>query len=104
MGVNFRGVQVFMSQDLLDGFHIHAILQHQRGRRVAKLMRGILGTVQTGLGQMLFHQCMNIGAADPLISGGQEQRILVPAADWTAHSQIPFQSGFTGIIQCLIVI
>ena len=49
MGVDLRGIQVVMSQNLLDRPDIHAVLQHQRCRRVPQLMRRILGGVQTGL-------------------------------------------------------
>lgn len=49
MGVDLRGIQVVMSQNLLHRPDIHAVLQHQRCRRVPQLMRRILGGVQTGL-------------------------------------------------------
>ena len=49
MGVDLRGIQVVMSQNLLDRPDVHAVLQHQRCRRVPQLMRRILGGVQTGL-------------------------------------------------------
>ena len=49
MGVDLSCLQVVMSQNLLDRPDVHAVLQHQRCRRVPQLMRRILGGVQTGL-------------------------------------------------------
>ena len=48
VSVDLRGVQVVVSQHLLEGAHVHAVLQHQRGRRVAELVGGVLAGVQTG--------------------------------------------------------
>ena len=38
VGVDLRGIQVVMAQDLLDRPHVHAVLQHQRGGGVAQLV------------------------------------------------------------------
>ena len=43
MRINFRSVQMFMSQHLLNRLYIHTVLQHQRSCSVAELVRGILG-------------------------------------------------------------
>ena len=42
---------------------------------------------------------MYSGTADPLVPGGQEQRVLIPSADGTAHGEIAFQRRFAGIVQ-----
>ena len=46
MRIDLGGIQILMPQDLLQRAHVHAALQHQRGRCVAKLMGGILAGVQ----------------------------------------------------------
>ena len=43
MGVDLGRSQVFMAQHILKGADIHAVIQHQSGRRVAELMGRILG-------------------------------------------------------------
>ena len=37
--VYLRRVQVLVAQDLLQGAHVHAVLQHERRRRVPQLVR-----------------------------------------------------------------
>ena len=42
MGVNLRGVELFMAEDVLERAHVDiALVIHQRGRRVAQLVRGV---------------------------------------------------------------
>ena len=98
MGVDFGGIQVVMAQDLLDCPHIHTVLQHQRGSRVPQLVGGILGTVDTGFAQTLFHHGVDHGAADALIPGGQKQSVLVPALDGPPHRQPAVQGILAGVI------
>ena len=53
MGVNLRGVELFMPEYLLQGQHIDAaLLIHERRRRVAQLMNGILLVVQPCRGEI----------------------------------------------------
>ena len=99
MGVDFRGVQVLVPQDLLHRLHVHAVLQHQRGGGMAQLVAGILLAVQSGGGQVLFHQCVHHGAADALVLTGEEQRVPVPAGDGSPHRQIPCQRVLARLVQ-----
>ena len=57
-----------MAQNLLHGLDVHAVLQHQRRRCMAQLVRGILRRVEPGLAQVLFHQRMDRRAADALVA------------------------------------
>ena len=70
MGINLRGIQVVMPQNLLDRPDIDTVLQHQRGGRVAELMGGVFALVDACGGETLFHHGMDCGAADPLVAGG----------------------------------
>ena len=90
---------MLMTQDLLDRFHIYAVLQHQCSGGVAELVGGILGAVQTGLRQVLLYQCVNVRAADPLVPAGEEQGVLIPAGDGTADLQIAFQRRLAGVVK-----
>ena len=38
MGVNLGRIEIFMAQNLLDCFDVHAVGEHQRGSRVAQLV------------------------------------------------------------------
>ena len=68
MGIDLGGIQMFMPQDLLYGFYIHTVLQHQCGRRVTQLMAGVLGSVQSRHSEVLLYQGMNHGTTDALIA------------------------------------
>ena len=59
---------MLVAQNLLDRFYIHAVLQHQRGGCMAKLMGRIFAAIQACLQKMLFYQSMDSGTADALIS------------------------------------
>ena len=99
MGVYFRGIQVLVAQDLLHRPHVHAVLQHQGGGGVAQLVGGILGAVQPRLGQVLFHQGVDHGAADPLVAGRQEQGIPVRPGNGPPHRQIVPQRVQARLVQ-----
>ena len=99
MGIDLRGVQVVMSQNLLDGPHIHAVLQHQRCSGVAQLMGRILCTVDPGGTQALFDHGMYCRAADPFVSGRKKQRVGIPSGDGPPNRQIILQSLLAGIVQ-----
>ena len=88
-----------MAQHLLYRLHIHAVLEHERGGGVAELVGGVSGAVQSGLGEVLFHQGVDVGAADALVPGGEEEGVLIPAADGPAHRQIPLQGGLAGVVE-----
>ena len=70
MGINLRGIQVVMPQNLLNRPDVYAVLQHQRGGCVAELMGGVFALVDARGGETLFHHGMDRGAADPFITGG----------------------------------
>ena len=72
MGINFGGVQVLVAQNLLHRLYVHAVLQHQRGRRVPQLVAGIFFAVQPGGGEVLFKNGQMVGAVG--ISGGTAQQ------------------------------
>ena len=90
---------MIMSQNFLNRTHIHAVLQHQRSRRMAELMGGILPAVQSRFTQALFDHGMDCGAADSLILRREKQRIFIPSADGTPHSQILLQRTLARFIQ-----
>ena len=48
MGINLGGVEVAVTQNLLQGTGIHAVFQHQGGCRMASFVWGIPTCVQTG--------------------------------------------------------
>ena len=54
MSVNLCGIQVIMSQNLLQRPDIHAVLQHQRGRSMPQLMGRILTAIQSSLTEVFF--------------------------------------------------
>ena len=64
MRVDLRGVQVFVSEHLLQRFEIHAVGQHQRCRRMTQFMRGKLAGIQTRLKQVFFDQAVYRRDAD----------------------------------------
>ena len=99
MRINFCGIQVLVTQNLLYSLHVHAVLQHQRGRRVTQLVAGVFIAVQSGGGQVLFHQRVYHGTADALILTGQKQRVFVLAADGSAYHQIARQRILAGLVQ-----
>lgn len=70
MGVNLCGIQVIMTQNLLDGPDVHSILQHQRGGGVAQFMGRVFTFVQSSGREPLFYHGVDRGTADPLVAGG----------------------------------
>ena len=66
---------------------------------MAQLVGGILGAVQPRHGQMLFHQRVHHGAADPLVTLGEKQGVPILAADGVAHRQIAGQRVLAGIVE-----
>ena len=100
MGVNLGGVQMIVSQDLLERADVHAVLQHQRRGGVAQLMGGILGAVQTCGGQMFFDQLMDrcLGDAPPVLQG-DEQGVLVYQRQSVAVSQPVLERLLAGFVQ-----
>ena len=99
MGIDFRGIQVLVSQHLLHRPHIHAVLQHQRGSGMPKLMRGVLGAVQPRLRQAFFHQGIHHRPADSLVSPRQKQGVPIRPGDGPAHRQIIRQRILTRLVQ-----
>lgn len=62
--VDLRRIQIFVTQNLLQRFQIHAVRQHQRCGCVPQLMRGKLRRVKSGFQQVLFDQPMDGRNAD----------------------------------------
>ena len=62
--VDLRGVEIFVSEHLLQRFQINAVRKHQRRRRVAQLVRGELRSIQPRSKQMLFDEPVNRRDAD----------------------------------------
>ena len=58
-----------------------------------------MGAVQPRHGQMLFHQRVHHGAADPLVTLGEKQGVPILAADGVAHRQIAGQRVLAGIVE-----
>ena len=65
MRVYLRRVQVLVAEQLLERSAVYAVLEHQRRGCVAQLVRGVFRAVQPGGEQMLFHEAVNRGFADP---------------------------------------
>ena len=99
MGINLRGVQMVVAQDLLHGPDVHTVLQHQRGGGMPQLVGGILAGVDAGFTQPLFHHGMDGGPADALVLGGQKQRVGIPASDGPPHRQPAFDGVLAGVVQ-----
>ena len=85
-----------MAQNLLHGLDVHAVLQHQRRRHMAQLVRGILRRVEPGLAQVFFHQRMDRRAADALVAGGEEEGVLIAPDDGAAHGEIAVERFLAG--------
>ena len=67
-----------VAQHLLKGAHVHAVLEHQGCRGMAQLVGGVLCAVQSGGGQMLFHQLVDGCPGDSAaVLKGDEQRVLI---------------------------
>ena len=99
VGIDLSRVQVLVAQHLLESTHIHAVLQHQGGGGVAQLVGGVLGAVQPGSGQMLFHQLVDRRPGDPLaVARGDEQGVLIQQGQSGALGEPVVQRGAAGII------
>ena len=88
-----------MAQNFLHGLDIHAVLQHQRGRRVPQLVTGISFTVQPRARQMLLYQGVDRGPADALVLAGEEQCVPVLAADRSSHRHVLGQRVLAGAVE-----
>ena len=51
------------------------------------------------LTQPLFHHGVDRGAADPLVLGGEEEGVCVPAGDGPPHCQIFGDGVLAGVVQ-----
>ena len=99
MGVDLRSVQLVVAQHLLDGPHVHAVLQHQRGGSMPQLVGGILTGIEPRLRQTFFHHGVDCGSADPLVLGGEEECIRIPTGDRPPHRQILGDGVLAGVVQ-----
>ena len=100
MGVNLGGVQVIVTQYLLEGAHIHAVLQHQGSGGVAQLVGGVLGAVQSGGGQVLLHQLVDRRCGDaPPVLEGDKQGILIYQGHGVPLGEPVRQRPLTGVVQ-----
>ena len=96
MGVDLRRVQMLMAQDLLDGFDVHAVGDHQGRRRVPQLVGGILAWIQSGSQHMLFHKTVHGRHADAVIVPGAEQCAVVRKHFFVAFGQIGVDGSLAG--------
>ena len=77
MGVNLRGAELFMAEDVLERAHVDvALVIHQRGRRVAQLVRGI-PFPKTDLCEMLFHHPLHGFVGNAIAAAAEKQRVRV---------------------------
>lgn len=86
--VDLGGVQVLVTQHLLNGFHIHAAGEHHGRRRVPQLVGGELGGVQPSLQKGFFHQPMDRRHADAVLVPGAEEGAVVGQLDLVPFLQI----------------
>ena len=63
---------MLVPQNLLNSLYVHTVLQHERSGGVAQLVGGVFGAVQSGIGQVLFYQVVDRGAADALVVSGHK--------------------------------
>ena len=99
MGVDFRRVQMFMPQDLLDRFHVHAAAQHEGGGGVAELVAGVEGSVQTGLFQPLLDHIVNCVSGHTGVPPGEKQGISVRRRLVAALCQPSLDGLLAGVIE-----
>ena len=66
-----------MAQHLLQGPHVHAVLQHQGGGGVAQLVAGVEGRVQTRLQKPLFYHIMDSRRGHAGVGAGEEEGVFV---------------------------
>ena len=90
---------MLMSQKLLQGAHVHAVLQHQRGGGVPQLVGGILAGVQPCPQKAVFHHAVHGLAADAGLAIGEKERGLVHGVDLPAHQQIVVDGGGGGVVE-----
>ena len=89
-----------VAQHLLEGTHIHAVLEHQGGRRVAQLVGGVLGAVQAGGGQVLLHQLVNRRPRDaPPVLQGHKEGVLVHQGEHAPLGEPVLQRALTGLVE-----
>ena len=89
-----------VAQDLLQSAHVYAVLKHQSSGSVAQLMGGILGAVQPGSGQMLFHQLVHRSAGDaPAVLMGDEEGLLIDQCQHVPLCQPILESLLTGFVE-----
>ena len=100
MGVDLGGVQVVMAQHLLEGAHIHAVLQHQGGGGVAQLVGGVLRAVQSGGGQVLLYQLVDRRCGDaPAVLEGDEQGVLIRRSYDVPLGEPVLQRPLAGVVE-----
>ena len=99
MRINLGRVEVIVPQNFLYGFDVHAILQHQRRRRMAQLVGGVLCGVDAGHAEMFFDQRMHGRAADALVAGGEEEGVFIASDDGAALCKILGNRCFTRLVQ-----
>ena len=97
--VDLGGVKVIMSQHLLKGTHINAILQHECSGRMAEFMRRILRAVQTGSRQMLFYELVYSGPRNTFsILMRDKQGVLVQQSHGVPFCKPVLKGPLTGLI------
>ena len=77
MGVDLRGRNILVPQDLLERQHIDAALVHQRSGGVAQLVGRKPALAQPGALQAAFHDLLHTAGGQPLAGLRDEQRVTV---------------------------
>ena len=88
-----------MAQQLLERAHVHAALEHERGRCVPQLVGGDGVCVQTGLQQRLVHHHLDGVHTDPLAPGGEKDGVFVRGGDVLADGKPVVQRLDAGVVE-----
>ena len=99
MRVDLGRIEMLMAEHLLHGFDVHAVLQHQRRRRVAQLVRGVFRGVEPRGAQVLFDERVDARAADALVARREEEGVTVAAGDGAADGETTLERILTGVVQ-----
>ena len=99
MRIDLCGVQIFMAQKLLQGTHVHTVREHQRCRRVAQLVCGILVGVQTGTQERFLHHSVQRFAGNARAAAGKEQSVPINGGNIPADDQIIVDRLRRGVVE-----
>ena len=88
-----------MAQHLLEGAHVHAVLEHEGGRRVPQLVAGVEGGIQPRLFQPLLDHIVDAGGGHPGVGAAEEQGVGIGGGLVAALLQPVVQGGPAGIVE-----